>query len=345
MSCMAPRRPSHDRSGVDTPKAGARPSRAVEDTATAPKASRNPSAHTETDSDDPRHGLGEDIATWLEPVAQRLAVRWPRQGRTSERRRTMGCALIEELATEVGSADRLTPLAVTGWCLRSRTNDGSFRPATAGTARYKQQIARAVFEEAAALGAAVDPHTAAGDRIARLKPKPIRPLTDPEFDRVRSLVNHAPKGSRQGAVVALATAGGTATDIAPLRARDINLDQATVALAGNPPRTGRLNDWAKAMLQRYLRDNNAAADDAPLCISKRSTPEREVEAVSAHLRRVLRAADLYGLEGVTADSIRLHAARKVLDSEGIVAAARFLGWKSLDRTAETLNHHWRRADG
>lgn len=342
---MAPRRPSHDRSGVDTPKARARLSRPVEDAATAPKASHNPSPHTEAHSDGSRHGLGEDIATWLEPVSQRLAVRWPGQGRTSERNRTMGCALIKELASEVGSSDRLTPLAVTGWCLRSRANDGSFRPATARTARYKQQIARAVFEEAAALGAAVDPHTAVGDLIARPQPKPIRPLTDSEFDRVRSLVNHAPSRSRQAPVVALATTGGTATDIARVRARDIDLDQAAVVFAGNPPRAGRLNDWAQAMLQRYLRDNHAAADDAPLCISTRSTPEREVEAVSAHLRRVLRAADLYGLEGVTADSIRLHAARKVLDSEGIIAAARFLGWKSLDRAAETLGHHWRRADG
>ena len=319
--------------------------RAVDDAAAASDAPGDTSVHTGADSDDLRRGLGEDIASWLEPVAQRLAVRWPRQGRTSERRWTMGCALIEELASEVGSSDRLTPLAVTGWCLRSRANDGSFRPATARTARYKQQIARAVFEEAAALGAAVDPHTAVGDLIARPQPKPIRPLTDSEFDRVRSLVNHAPSRSRQGAAVALATAGGTATDIAQVRGRDINLDQATVALAGNPPRTGRLDEWATQVLQRYLRDNHAAADDAPLCISTRSTPEREVEAVSAHLRRLLRAADLYGLEGVTADSIRLHAARKVLDSEGIVAAARFLGWKSLDRTAETLGHHWRRADG
>ena len=342
---MKPRSSSHERSAPASPNPAVRLLRAVDDAAAASDASGDTSVHTEADSDDLRHGLGEDIASWLEPVSQRLAVRWPRQGRTSERRRTMGCALIEELASEVGSSDRLTPLAVTGWCLRSRTNDGSFRPATPGTARYKQQIARAVFEEAAALGAAVDPHTAVGDLIARPQPKRTRPLTDPEVDRVRSLVNDAPKGSRQGPVVALATAGGTATDIAPLRARDINLDQATVVFAGNPARTGRLDKWAIQVLHRHLRHNTTAADDEPLCIATRSTPEREVESVSGHLRRLLRAAGLYELEGVTADSIRLHAARKVLDTKGIAAAARFLGWRSLDRTAETLNHHWGRVDG
>lgn len=339
MLCMEAHDPSPDPSGPASPRAGSQLLRAVEEVTV------DETEHGEANSDGLGHGLGEDIASWLEPVSQRLAVRWPRQGRTSERMRTMGAELVKELASAVGSSDRLTPLAVAGWFLRSRTNDGSYGPATTRTARFKQGVARAVFEEAAALGAAVDPHTAVGERIPRLQPKRIRPLTDPEADRVREIVANAPKASRQGAVVALATAGGTATNIAQVRAQDIDLDQATVAFAGNPAPTGRLDDWARTVLQRYLRDNDAAVDDAPLCVSTRSTPEREAESVSGHLRRVLRAADLYGLEGVSADSIRLHAARRVLDTDGIVAAARFLGWKSLDRTAETLGHGWRRVDG
>ena len=257
----------------------------------------------------------------------------------------MGCELVEKLASAVGSWDRLTPLSVAGWYLGSRANDGSYRPATLDTARYKQGIARAVFEEAAALGAAVDPPTAVGDRISRPQPKRVRPLTDSETDRVRSLVGNAPKGPRQLVVVALATAGGTATNIAQVRAKDINLDEATVAFVGAAARTGPLDEWAMGVLHRHLRDNDTAADDAPICVKTRSTPEREVESVSSQLRRVLRAAGLYELEGICTDSIRLNAARRVLDTDGIVAAARFLGWRSLDRTADALNHNWRRADG
>lgn len=345
MLCMEPASPSPDPSSPATTEAASRLLGAVEDIPVASDSSGDTSAHSKASCDGPRSGLGEDIATWLEPLSHRLAVRWPKQGRTSERMRAMGCELVEELAKEVATSDRVTPLAITGWCLRSRTNDGSYRPATTDTARYKQRIARAVLEEAAALGAAVDPDTALRYRIASPQPKPTRPLTDPETARVRNIVDNAPKGSRQAPVVALATVGGAATDIAAVRAQDINLHQATVVFRGSPARTGRLDEWAHAVLGRYLGDNDAAGDDALLCISKRSTPEREVESVSAHLRRVLRAAGLYELEGVTADSIRLNSARKVLDTDGIVAAARFLGWKSLDRTAQTLSHDWGRADG
>ena len=144
---------------------------------------------------------------------------------------------------------------------------------------------------------------------------------------------------------ALATAGGTATDIAQVRAKDINLDEATVAFVGAAARTGPLDEWSVRALRRHLRHNAAIGPGVPVCIRTRTTLEREVESVSWHLRRVLRAAGLYELEGVSADSIRLHAARKVLDTDGVAAAARLLGWRSLDRTAETLGHHWRRVDG
>ena len=347
---MATRTPNPDPSGPAGRAAGSRllhavDEAAVDETAVASDAAADTSVHSEANSESPHHGPGEDIASSLELVSERLAVRWPRQSRTAERMRAMGCELVEELASAVGSWDRLTPLSVAGWCLGSRANDGSCRPATLDTARYRQGIARAVFEEAAALGAAVDPDTAVGDRISRPQPKRVRPLTDSETDRVRSLVDNAPSGSRQLVVVALAIAGGTATDIAQVRAKDINLDEATVAFVGAAARTGPLDGWAMGVLHRHLRDNDTAADDTPICVKTRSTPEREVESVSSHLRRVLRAAGLYGLEGICTDSIRLNAARRVLDTDGIVAAARFLGWRSLDRTADALNHNWRRADG
>ena len=259
--------------------------------------------------------------------------------------RAMGCELVEELASAVGSWDRLTPLSVAGWCLGSRSNDGSCRPATLDTARYRQGIARAVFEEAAALGAAVDPDTAVGDRIPRPQPKRVRPLTDSEIDRLREIADSAAPGSKQVPVVAVAYAGGSATDIARVSVRDIDLDAATVIFSGAAARGGPLDEWSVRALRRHLRHNAAIGPGVPVCVRTRTTLEREVESVSWHLRRVLRAAGLYELEGVSADSIRLHAARKVLDTDGVAAAARFLGWRSLDRTAETLGHHWRRVDG
>ena len=342
MSCVALHSPRPDPSGPASQQAGSRLLRAVNEAAVASDAAADPPVRSEANSDG-RHGvLCEGIASWLEPISGRLAVRWPGQSRTSERIRAMGCELVEELASAVGSWNRLTPLAVAGWYLRSRAKDGSYRPATLDTARYKQGIARAVFEEAAALGVAVDPDTAAGDRIARPRPKRVRPLTDPETDRLREIADSAAPESKQLPVVALVSAGGSATDIAPVSVEDIDLDAATVTFCGAAARVGRLDEWSVQTLARHLGHDTAIEPGVPVCIRTRTTPEREVESVSRHLRRVLRAAGLYELEGVSADSIRLHAAQRVLDTDGIVAAARFLGWRSLDRTAEALDHQWRR---
>ena len=169
--------------------------------------------------------------------------------------------------------------------------------------------------------------------------------TDAEADRVRKWADHAPQGSRQPLAVALAFASGTATEIARVRIGDIDLDKATVAFAGGAARVGPLADWAAQAVRRYVGDNSPVAVGVPLCVSARTTPEREVESVSGLLRRVLRAAGLYELEGVTASSIRLSSARRVLHADGIVAAAKFLGWTSLDRTADALRHNWRHPDG
>ena len=98
-------------------------------------------------------------------------------------------------------------------------------------------------------------------------------------------------------------------------------------------------------VRRYLRDNSSVPADVPLCVSVPATPEREVESVSGHLRRMLRTAGLYDVEGISSDSVRLTAARRILHEDGIAAAARFLGWASLDRTAEALDHNWSHPDG
>ena len=63
-------------------------------------------------------------------------------------------------------------------------------------------------------------------------------------------------------------------------------------------------------------------------------------SVSWRLHRILREAGLNDPD-ITARSVRLTEAHRVLHTEGIAAAARFLGSPSLDATAEMLNHQWR----
>ena len=279
-------------------------------------------------------------------VLEALARRWPGGSRTSGRMLQTASDLLEELAASgAQSWEDVTAPTVTRWLWRSRTSSGSYRRATPSSARHRQSIARAVLEEAARLGASVDPNAAAGESIARPARKAVRALTDAEASRVYKWADGAPRGSRQPLVAALAFAGGTATEIARVRTGDIDLDEAAVVFAGAAARVAGLDDWGVRTIRRYVRDNSPVAAGALLCVSVRTTPEREVESVSGHLRRLLRTAGLYGVEGVSADSIRLTAARRVLRNDGIVAAARFLGWASLDRAADALGHNWRHPDG
>lgn len=279
-------------------------------------------------------------------VLEALARRWPGDSRTSRRMLEKASELLEELAAAgVQSSEDVTARTVTRWCWKSQTNTGSYRRATPSTARYRQSIARAVFEEAARLGAAVDPDALAGRSIARPAKKAVRALTDAEVVRVCKWADRAPRGSRQPLVAALAFAGGTATEIARVRIDDIDLDNATVVFAGTAARVAKLDGWGARAVRRYVRDNSPIVAGVPLCVSVRATPEREVESVSSGLRRLLRTAGLYSVEEISSDSVRLTAARRVLRDHGVVAAARFLGWASLDRTAEALDHHWRHPDG
>lgn len=291
-------------------------------------------------------GAGVPLMASRGVVLEALARRWPGDSRTSGRMIEKASELLEELAAAgAQSWEDVTEPTVTRWCWRSHTNAGSYRRATPSTARHRQSIARAVFEEAARLGASVDPDAAAGASIARPARKAVRALTDAEAVRLRKWADRAQRGSRQPLVAALAFAGGTATEIASVRIDDIDLDNATVAFVGAAARVAKLDDWSARAVRRYVRDNSPIAAGVPLCVSVRTTPEREVESVSSSLRRMLRTAGLYRVEEISSDSVRLTAARRILRDHGIVAAARFLGWASLDRTAEALDHHWRHPDG
>ena len=64
------------------------------------------------------------------------------------------------------------------------------------------------------------------------------------------------------------------------------------------------------------------------------------EALQVRLGKVIAEAGLAEVVGVSARSLRLHAARKVLDTDGIEAAARLLGSPSLDSTASALGYRW-----
>ena len=227
------------------------------------------------------------------------------------------------------------------WCWSPvRDPDGSVREPARNFARDRQWVARAAFKAAAQRGAQVDPNTAAGERIKRDDPDvPTRPLSDQELDRVCAHVDAGTAASRRPLLVALYRSGGSAPEAAAARARDVDLDAGTVTFLGERARVCALDEWSTRAIARYLRANPTAPHER-LCVKADTPRDAAVDSVSIRMWKIIKEAGFSSRSGISPRSTRLASARQVLESEGIVAAARFLGSPSLDNTAEALGHYW-----
>ncbi len=241
--------------------------------------------------------------------------------------------------------DDVTPEMAQRWFWAARPDRGGrWKEVAISTARNRRCWGLACFEEAARLGASIDPIELAGEPI----PRPTgfvsaRPLSPTELQRIQV---HAQTGlfvSRRLLIVALSVAGATATEIALARLPDIDLDACKVTLRGTAARTNPLGAWATGAIRKWLINQSDPPDpNGPLCVSADLSLDRAAHSVTVRLGSVLRDAGLKGTPGVTARSLRLTTARDILKSDGLAEAARFLGSSSLDSTAAALGFDWRR---
>ena len=141
--------------------------------------------------------------------------------------------------------------------------------------------------------------------------------------------------------MAFSYAGGIASEVAAVRMCDIDLDAATVSFRGAAERIGPLDQWGAETVWRFVRNTASVAYDDLLCVTAGTDPTRAAHSVTVRLGQVLRDAGIAGRPGVTARSIRLTTANRILQAQGIEAAARFLGSPSLDSTAAALGYRWR----
>ena len=286
---------------------------------------------------------GEALGVWAPLVVEAVRERY-RNPRTAEKAAAdtahLFCYLEARGARSWADVDAGV---VSEWCWAAhRDRSGHHRRTAQSTARNRRWTALAAFEEAARLGAPIDPWALAGERIAR----PVgfvsaRPLTDEEAHRVRVFADCGGVASRRSLLVAFSFAGGSATEVAAVRTTDVDLAAAAVAFSGPAARDGLLDGWGVETVERYFRNNPPAADEDLLCVTSAVRPDRAAHSVSVRLGRVLRDAGLSGRPGVSARSIRLTAAHRILLADGIEAAARFLGSPSLDSTAAALNYDWK----
>lgn len=288
------------------------------------------------------------LVCWQPVVVEALRVRYGRNERTAAKVIVEAVRLFKYLAA-VGAVrwDDVTEQLVVQWCwAASRDRSGRHRRAAQSTARNRQWAALAAFGAAAELGAPIDPKALVGERIPRpSRSASARPLVFAEAEAVRVHADAGLVASRRSVMVALSFAGGTATEVAAVRCCDVDTAAARVWFCGDAARWGPLDGWSAATLGRFFANNPPLQSDERLCVTDRLDAARAAHSVTVQLGQVLQAAGLAGRPGVTARSIRLTTARRILDTDGIEAAARFLGSASLDTTADALGHLWRPGDG
>ena len=151
------------------------------------------------------------LMCWLPAVVEAVRARFAGNPRTADKVAAETQRLFRYLAA-VGILDWLDaiPEPVQEWCWAARRDRSGRHQRTApSTARNRQWAALAAFEEAAKLGAPIDPAALIGARIARSSPAvSARPLTDGEDDQVRAYGDAGLVASRRSVMLAISYAGG-----------------------------------------------------------------------------------------------------------------------------------------
>ena len=286
------------------------------------------------------------LESWL-PLVQRGLRQRLRYETTAEKAVREAARLFLYLdAHGVETLEQMTPQMVIKWCWAPLPDrKGKHKVPEAATARNRRWYAQEVLKEAASLGAPVDPVALVGEIIRRFPKAVTRCLTDAECDVLMAKVDMGHKLSRVSVAVALSFAGATVTEVANVRRRDVDLVAGTVTFRGLESRTNPLCSWGADVIGRWLNDHPEVGAEDPLCVSPSTERLAAVKSVAVQLGRAMSRAGLAGLPQVAPRSIRLTEGRRVLESDGIEAAALFLGSPSLDNTALALNYRWWLRDG
>lgn len=268
-------------------------------------------------------------------------VRFPNPA-TRRKLETLTGRLFRYLATAGAETwAEVTPEMAHQWCAAAAFRRGRWAAPAASTVRNRQWALTVVCDALEAAGAEIDPALRPGREPRPATARRSRPLTPAEHGLVRAFADRGLVGSRRSAMVALAEAGANPAEIAVARVCDVDLEAETVRLNPDRPRVNALTGWGARAIRRVLSVNGIDPDDdARLCVTGRIGPRQGAQSVATRLCDAIRDAGLAATPGVTGGSVRLTTAADILARDGIEAAARFLGAKSLDAAAAALGHHW-----
>lgn len=218
------------------------------------------------------------------------------------------------------------------------------QPPSLHTAHLRRTTLRAIYRTLRATDpAGVDP-----TRDVALPPKTqrvARPLDDAEVLLVRTTsLGRRRQPLRIAAMVALAEATATTSEIAAIRWRDIDLTHGHVGLPGAPPvqpRIGQLTGWGLGVVRRLHTELEPHPGDAVTHRGRSPVGSHAGQATTSNvLARLLADAGVRD-DDTKPTSLRLWAARAALDrGSRIEEVARQLGVTSLDAAAEAVGYSW-----
>lgn len=215
---------------------------------------------------------------------------------------------------------------------------GAIAEAKPRTAANRRAFVRRLLDVLGALGLCTGGDIV-GAPISRGTSETSRPLTPEEMRLVKVYSAVGLFIGRRPTLVAFAQAGADATEIASIIPAGVDIVAGTVTLGVQYHRTNPLTPQGIDVVGECFAAKRPETDE-PLCVNGGKPIHRLAHAVTVSLRGALVAARIAGRPRVTAGSIALASAAKVLKRDGIVAAARFLGSNSLDATAASLDFDW-----
>ena len=164
--------------------------------------------------------------------------------------------------------------------------------------------------------------------------KSARPATLDEIQDIQAFAESGLVPGMRSVMIALRLSGGSARDVASVRCGDIDLNAGTVAFDN---RVNDLDEWSREQLNIVIA---GMEPESLVCVSPDESQvdwlDKAAHSVTVRTRKVLAEA---GLDGLTPTSVE-HGAAVARFGDDVAAAARFLGSKSLDRTARNLNIGW-----
>lgn len=224
----------------------------------------------------------------------------------------------------------------------ARTRDG--KPPEPATAHHRRSALRLLFRTGRGLGV-LDGDPTLDLLLPPRSSKTLRPLQDDEIVLCRQAALHGFEATRQPAAWALAEASARSSEIAAAVVADLDLEQARVWLHGctrAESRWGNLSDWGKLQLARRARALQTSSSGQRLVYEGRRGGASAQASTCTAVSAVLERAGLHQEPDVGPMSVVAWVATRVFErTSRIEAAARAIGSRSLDRTAEMIDHEWR----